>query len=69
MKKVLLFALVLILTAGMVFAGGNKEKGEGGEGGKQFIVIKSSSIGGSWYACGAAYAKLITDNTNFIAMN
>ena len=70
MKKVLLFALVLILAAGMVFAGGSKEKGEGGaDGGKQFVVIKSSSIGGSWYACGAAYAKLITDNTNFIAMN
>ena len=69
MKKVLLFALVLLLAAGMVFAGGSKEKGEGGEGGKQFVVIKSSSIGGSWYACGAAFAKLITDNTNFIAMN
>ena len=72
MKKVLLFALVLLLAAGMVFAGGSKEKGEGGEkadGGKQFLVIKSSSIGGSWYACGAAYAKLITDHTNYIAMN
>ncbi len=71
MKKVLLFTLVLLLSAGMVFAGGSKEKGEGdgAGGGKQFIVIKSSSIGGSWYACGAAYAKLITDNTNFIAMN
>ena len=69
MKKVLLITLVLLLAAGMVFAGGSKEKGEGGEGGKQFVVIKSSSIGGSWYACGAAFAKLITDNTNFIAMN
>ena len=72
MKKVLLITLVLLLAAGMVFAGGSKEKGEGdgkADGGKQFVVIKSSSIGGSWYACGAAYAKLITDNTNFIAMN
>ena len=71
MKKVLLFTLVLLLDAGMVFAGGSKEKGEGdgADGGKQFIVIKSSSIGGSWYACGAAFAKLISDNTKYVAMN
>ena len=72
MKKVLLFTLVLLLSAGMVFAGGSKEKGESdgkADGGKQFIVIKSSSIGGSWYACGAAFAKLISDNTKYVAMN
>ena len=71
MKKVLLITLVLLLAAGMVFAGGSKEKGEGdgADGGKQFIVIKSSSIGGSWYACGAAFAKLISDNTKYVAMN
>ena len=39
MKKVLLITLVLLLAAGMVFAGGSKEKGEGdgANGGKQFI--------------------------------
>jgi len=35
-----------------------------------FIRIKSSSIGGSWYAGGAALAKLITDNyPEFIGVN
>lgn len=35
-----------------------------------FIRIKSSSIGGSWYAGGAALAKLITDNyPEFIGSN
>ena len=28
----------------------------------KFIRIKSSSLGGSWYAGGAAWAKLISDN-------
>jgi TRAP transporter TAXI family solute receptor len=34
-----------------------------------FIRIKSSSLGGSWYAGGAAWAKLISDNTDFVAIN
>jgi len=35
----------------------------------KFLRIKSSSLGGSWYAGGAAWAKLITDNTDYIAIN
>ena len=36
----------------------------------QFIRIKSSSIGGTWYAGGSAWAKLITDNyKEYIAVN
>ncbi len=58
--------LCFFLVACMCFAADGNKKAKGG---KQFVVIKSSSIGGSWYACGAAYAKLISDNTNYIAMN
>lgn len=36
---------------------------------KKFIQIKSSSLGGSWYAGGAAWAKLISQNTDYIAIN
>lgn len=35
----------------------------------KYIRIKSSSLGGSWYAGGAAWAKLISDNTEFVAIN
>ena len=38
--------------------------------GAEFVRIKSSSIGGSWYAGGAALAKLITDNySDLIGIN
>lgn len=68
MKRILMVALCIFLSAGICFAGGQSE-GDGAKKDKEFVVIKSSSIGGSWYACGAAFAKLISDNTNFIAMN
>ena len=36
----------------------------------KFVRIKSSSLGGTWYACGAAWSKLITDNyPEYIAIN
>lgn len=36
----------------------------------KFIRLKSSSLGGSWYAGGAAWAKLITDNyPEYVAIN
>ena len=65
-KKTWLMVLCFFLVACMCFAADGNKKAKGG---KQFVVIKSSSIGGTWYACGAAYAKLISDNTNYIAMN
>lgn len=39
-------------------------------GAAKFIRIKSSSLGGSWYAGGAAWAKLISDNyKEYVAIN
>ena len=63
MKKGFLLIMILLLVAASLFATGNKEEK------KQFITIKSSAIGGSWYAGAAAWAKLITDNTKYIATN
>lgn len=53
---VLILAFTLIVLPGSAFAA-------------KFIRIKSSSLGGSWYAGGAAWAKLISDNTDFVAIN
>ena len=50
--------LTLILVAGPAPASAAK-----------YIRIKSSSLGGSWYAGGAAWAKLISDNTEYVAIN
>ena len=36
---------------------------------KEFIYIKSSAVGGSWYAGAAAWATLITKNTKYFALN
>ncbi|GJL83145.1 MAG: TRAP ABC transporter [marine bacterium B5-7] len=53
----IILPMVLALTVGTASAA-------------DFIRIKSSSIGGSWYAGGAALAKLITDNyPEFIGVN
>jgi len=64
-KKGFLLILIILFLASSLFATGNKEKEEK----KEFIQIKSSAIGGSWYAGGSVWAKLITDNTKFIATN
>lgn len=71
MKRFFMTALCLFVAAGFCFASGGGEKKSASEQTKdeKFIVIKSSAIGGSWYACGAAYAKLISDNTAYVAMN
>ena len=54
------FALLLITLAGDA----------GAASGRNFIRIKSSSIGGSWYAGGSAWAKLIADNyPEFLTVN
>ena len=36
---------------------------------RKFLQIKTSAIGGTWHACGAAWAKLISENSDFIAVN
>lgn len=73
MFKKLLFSVILcILAVSMVFSGGSGEQGSQAsqpKGGSKFVQIKSSSIGGTWYAGGAAWAKLITDNTDYVATN
>ncbi len=52
------------------FASGSGEKSDQTEKSeRKFVQIKSSSIGGSWYAAGAAWAKVISDNSDYIAMN
>ncbi len=63
MKKKSFLIVILIFISAMLFASGKTEEK------KEFVQIKSSAIGGSWYAGGAAWAKLITDNTKFIATN
>ena len=62
-KKGFLVIILIILVSSFLFATGNKEEK------KQFITIKTSNIGGTTYAGGAAWAKLITDNSKFIATN
>ncbi|MCL2704585.1 MAG: TAXI family TRAP transporter solute-binding subunit [Spirochaetaceae bacterium] len=64
-KKSFLVILIILFIVTSLFATGSKEKEEK----KEFIQIKSSSIGGSWYAGAAAWAKLITENTKYIASN
>ena len=61
MKKGFILFLLILFTSTLLFVSC------GGE--KEFITIKSSAIGGSWYAGGAAWAKIISDNTNFVATN
>ena len=63
MRKGFLLIMILILVASLSFAGGSKEEK------KEFITIKGSQVGGTWYAGCAAWAKLITDNTKYIATN
>lgn len=36
---------------------------------KKFLQIKTSAIGGTWHACGAVWAKLISENTPYIGVN
>ena len=64
LRKGFLLVMILIVSVAL-FATGGKEKEEK----RKFITIKSSSIGGSWYSGGAAWAKIITDNTKYIATN
>ena len=61
--KLLCIALSLILGIGLV--GLTLQEADAAK----FIRIKGSSLGGSWYAGGAAWAKLISDNTDYIAIN
>jgi len=65
LKKGFLLAMILLFASAVLFAGGSKDKEEK----KQFIQIKSSVLGGTWYAAGSVWAKLISDNTKYIATN
>jgi hypothetical protein len=58
---------VAAITVAMI---GSAVEADAASGGKNFIRIKSSSIGGSWYAGGSAWAKLISDNyPEFLSVN
>lgn len=74
-RRIGLRAAAFLVLAGTLYAGGQGEAGKESAAGapaaakKEFVQIKSSSIGGTWYAGGAAWAKLITDSSDYIAVN
>ncbi|MCL2791580.1 MAG: TAXI family TRAP transporter solute-binding subunit [Spirochaetaceae bacterium] len=61
-KNFLVIIILLFLSIFLFLTCAREEK-------KGFIRIKSSAPGGSWYAGATAWAKLITNNTEFIATN
>lgn len=63
--KVKLLCIALSLIFGIALVGLTLQEADAAK----FIRIKGSSLGGSWYAGGAAWAKLISDNTEYIAIN
>ena len=63
MKKKCFLLITIIFLLALLFAACKKEKEE------EFIYIKSSAIGGSWYTNGTVWAELITKNTRFTAEN
>jgi len=64
MKKKSFFLLIIIFFLILLVAACKKEEEE-----KEFIYIRSSAVGGSWYTGSTAWAKLITENTKFTAVN
>lgn len=71
-KKIVLSLLCFFIVFSICHAGGKTEEGttvQKTSTERKFVQIKSSAVGGSWYAGGAAWAKLITENTDYIAMN
>lgn len=67
MKKIVIAVLISVILVSTGFAAGKSEEGQSKQ--RKFLQIKTSAIGGTWHACGAAWAKLISDNTDFIAVN
>ncbi|MFW6338708.1 MAG: TAXI family TRAP transporter solute-binding subunit [Alkalispirochaetaceae bacterium] len=55
MKKVLAFALVLLVAAGSLFAGGQGES----EGGLQFVTIGTGGVTGVYYPTGGAISRMV----------
>ncbi len=55
MKKMLAFALVLLLVAGSLFAGGQRESG----GGLQFVTIGTGGVTGVYYPTGGAISRMV----------
>jgi len=55
MKKMLAFALVLLLVAGSLFAGGQGESG----GGLQFVTIGTGGVTGVYYPTGGAISRMV----------
>ena len=62
----IVFSLIIVLALLLSCSGGSSDKSSKQ---RNFLQIKTSGIGGTWHACGAAWAKIITENSNFIAVN
>jgi len=56
-KRVLLIAVVVLLTAGMAFAGGSQEAG--GTGGPTFVTIGTGGVTGVYYPTGGAISRMV----------
>lgn len=70
MKKFTKIVVSLMIVMALFFSCSGKESNNSSTSkGKKFLQIKSSGIGGTWHACGAAWAKLISENSNYIAVN
>ncbi|MCL2793479.1 MAG: TAXI family TRAP transporter solute-binding subunit [Spirochaetaceae bacterium] len=67
MKKT--FTIIVSLVAIMALFISCSGREGGSPRGRQFLTIKTSAIGGTWHASGAAWAKLINQNSNYIAVN
>jgi len=63
MKKKSFLLITTIFLLVLLFAACKKEEE------KDFIYIKSSAIGGTWYKSSTVWAELITKNTRFTAEN
>jgi TRAP transporter TAXI family solute receptor len=70
MTQIKLFDKLIVSSIRVVVCAMLMTFGIGSATAEEFVRIKSSSIGGSWYAGGAALAKLITDNyPEYIGVN
>ncbi len=72
MKNFTKILITFLISMMLFFSCSGKEQGSANSSSsksKKFIQIKTSAIGGTWHACGAAWAKLISENTDYIAVN
>lgn len=71
-KKLKTIAMVVIVMSLLISCSGKDGKTTSSDSEskqKKFLQIKTSAIGGTWHACGAVWAKLISENTEYITVN